>query len=216
MASLLKMCSLQLPAFRFCYTFLSHAEKLIINLLDVRAVTLWFLFWYQWSVFFIIHELGYLRAIYRLYQLFLLSFQPGKRMIKKMILPWSAQKPPHPLYDYFPFASLLRLIFNPFGMCHTYVIREFLNQISTWGESSALQKCDAPVQPYYTVLKYKKGYIFNFSSPIFTLTMTLVTLVTLSPCSFLISQAHHQQFDYFFLLFKTIMTRLLLHILLFL
>lgn len=68
----------------------------------------------------------------------------------------------HLLYDYIQFIGLLRLIFNPFGVHHTNVIREFLNQISTWNESSALQKYVTSVQPYYIVLKDKKGYIFNF------------------------------------------------------
>ena len=121
----------------------------------------------------------------------------------------SCTKDTHLLYDYFPFTSLLRLVFNPFSVHHTYVIRQFLNQISTWNESSALQKYVTSVQPYYMVLQYKKGYIFNFSSPIFSEVM--LTLVTLSPCSFLISQVPHQQFHYFFLQFKTIMTGLLLY-----
>lgn len=92
-------------------------------------------------------------------------------------------------------------------MYHNYVIRQFLNRISTWNESSALQNYVTSVQPYYMVLNYKRQYIFNFSSPIFCKVM--LTLVTLSPCSFLINQVPHQQFHYFFLQFKIIKTGLL-------
>lgn len=60
----------------------------------------------------------------------------------------------HPLYDYFSFTSLLRVVFNPFVMCHTNVIRHFLNQTATWNESSTLQKYITSMQPCYFVLKY--------------------------------------------------------------
>jgi len=59
------------------------------------------------------------------------------------------------------------------------------------------------------VLKYKKEYIFNFSSPIFSKVM--LTSVALSSCSFLVSEASLEQFHYFFLQYKAIVTELLLH-----
>lgn len=44
--------SLKLPDFTFCCTSFSHAEELIINVLDViaRGVTFWLLFWYLFSI----------------------------------------------------------------------------------------------------------------------------------------------------------------------
>lgn len=129
-------------------------------------------------------------------------------MIKKTYSTRDCTKVTHLLHDYFPFTSLLRIVFNPFGMYHNYVVRQFLNRISTWNESSALQNYVPSVQPYYMVLNYKRQYIFNFSNPIFCEVM--LTLVTLSPCSFLIIQVLHQQFHYFFLQFKIITTGLFL------
>lgn len=70
----------------------------------------------------------------------------------------------HLLYNYFPLTSLLRLVFNPFGICHTSVIRHFLNQISTWNESSILQKFVISIQQYYLVLEctLEKGMYLEF------------------------------------------------------
>lgn len=61
----------------------------------------------------------------------------------------NCKKHAHLLYDYFPITSLLRLVFNPFGVHHTNVIRQFLNKFSTWNGSSTVQKYVTSVQPYY-------------------------------------------------------------------
>lgn len=70
----------------------------------------------------------------------------------------------HSLNNYFPLTSLLRLVFNPFGICHTSVIRHLLNQISTSNKSSTLQKFVISIQYYYLVLErtLEKGMYLAF------------------------------------------------------